>query len=56
MKKLFGTTIAIIGGGLLLYSAYAYFIAGTTVFGVHALYPALGGVALATGGLIMRSD
>jgi len=56
MKKLFGLAIALVGGTVLLYSGYCYFIAQSTVFGVHALFPALGGIAALTGGLIVRSE
>lgn len=56
MRKLFATILAIVGGIALLYSGYCYFVAGTTVFGVHALYPGLGSIAVLTGGLIMRAE
>jgi hypothetical protein len=56
MRKLFSLVLALFGSATVLYAAYAYFVAHIAVFGFHAMYPALLGIAVATVGFIIRGE
>lgn len=56
MKKFFGMVVAIAGVILTGWAAYCIMIAGGQIYGYHAMYPGLLGLAMLTGGIIVCQE
>jgi hypothetical protein len=62
VKRFIGLILAVIGAGICLWAAACLLLPETrktiTIYDhtYHAMYPGLVGVALLTGGLVMRQD
>jgi len=56
MRKFASIVFALLGSATVLYAGYAYFVVHTPVFGFHAMYPALLGIAVATVAFIVRGE
>jgi hypothetical protein len=56
VKKFFGLVIALAGVVITLIAGEALLLSHRTYYGFHAVYVGLLGVALLSGGIIMRQD
>ena len=60
MKRFFGLVLAILGAGVCLWAASSLLLTGKDIEldgrSYHAMYPGLVGVAVLTGGLLLRQD
>ncbi len=56
MKRFFGLLLAVGGAAIILVAGSSLLLTGQSIYGYHAMYPGLLGIALLTFGLILRQD